>query len=916
MQEKFLELIYALAARHRRKVFLVLGALTVLAAILATRLTISTSQQALLPPDHPVQQEYRSFVAEFGAADALIAVAEGDPQTLRSAADQLAAAFGAEKRWVKSVFYKIDLDLFTKRAPLFVPVETLQRGREMLEKQRSLLSKLAGINNLDRALADVETGFAQPGLEIHPDTVNTIIKGTEELFGEWRRWVEEPSRERIDLIDGLFSAGRTDVNPVLQSGGYLASRDGRMLFFFVQPVSSSDEAEHLRPFLAAMRGAADRVLAERPELQGKVKIAFTGAPAHVLTETETVFRDVGGGAIVSALLVVLIVFLGFRTLRKIAIAVVPLVVGMVLSMGAITLALGRLNLISSAFFAVMFGMSIDFGIYLVRRTEEELGAGVFLEEAVHRAITQTGKGVLTGGLTTCAAFLAITLSEFTGFAELGVTAGLGVALCLASVFLLVPALMLQFGLEPKPADLQQVASAAASPRARRGLWTVAAVAAALAAASLWAAPRNSFDYDALKLLPRDTESTIYQHRMQDESDFSAYSAAVYAPSLDELRAIVARIKALPDVSRVESIVELMPEGQAEKLQEVDRYRPLLGDLRIELVPGDTSVGAYRERIEAIGEQFGEAQEAAFNAGRADLVERIEKVLAEIEKLDAALDSADDTLGLERTRAFERNLFDNATRMVALIHSWLEARPITEAQFAPEVLGRFKSATGRYAAYVFPKESVWDVDALDRFMGQLKSITPNVTGFPATHQVHSRMVVTGFKQSMLYALIALIVLLALDFRRAHAVLLALAPLALGLLVLQLIIWATGTSYNFASVAAFPVLLGYGVAYGVNIVQRWLENPGTTAFVSAYTVGKGVLLSATTTLAGVLSIVFARHQGVAAFGSILLFGVALCLLMAVLVLPTLIDLIYLRKGAPDGKPSIKPDGDGPGLGGAAG
>lgn len=916
MQEKILELVYALAANHRRKVFLVLGALTVLAAIVATRLTISTSQQALLPPTHPVQQEYHSFVEEFGAADALIAVAEGDPMTLRSAADHFAAAFSAEKQWVKSVFYKVDLDLFTKRAPLFVPLETLKHGREMLEKQRSMLSKIAGISSLERALSEIEAGFSQPGLEIHPDTVNTVIKGTEELFAEWRRWVEDPSRERIDLIAGLFSAGRKDVNPVLQSGGYLASRDGRMLFFFVQPVSSSDEAKHLRPFIAAMRGAADRVLAEHPELQGKVKIAFTGMPAHVLTETETVFRDVGGGAIVSALLVVLIIFLGFRTLKKMAIAVVPLVVGMVLAMGAITLVLGRLNLISAAFFAVMFGMSIDFGIYLVRRTEEELGAGASLHDAVRLAITQTGKGVLTGGLTTCAAFLAIALSDFTGFAELGITAGLGVALCLMSVFLLVPALMLQLGLEPKPANLQQVATFASSPRVRRALWALTAVVAALIAASIWALPRNAFDYDALKLLPRDTESTIYQHRMQDESDFSAYSAAVYAPSLDELRGIVARIKALPDVARVESLVDLMPEAQAEKLQEVDRYRPLLRDLKIELAPGNTSLATYRERIEAIGEQFGEAQEAAFNAGRADLVERIEKVLGRIEELDEALGSADEKLALERTRAFEQNLFENATRMVALIHSWLDARPITEAQFAPEVLGRLKSPAGRYAAYVFPQESVWDVDALDRFMGQLKAITPNVTGFPATHQVHSRMVVTGFKQSMIYALIALIVLLALDFRRAHAVLLAITPLALSLLVLQLILWATGVSYNFASVAAFPVLLGYGVAYGVNMVQRWLENPGTTAFVSAYTVGKGVLLSAATTLAGVLSIVFARHQGVAAFGSILLFGIALCLLMAVLVLPTIIDLIYLRNGAPDGKPSIKPDGDGPGLSGAAG
>lgn len=913
MQEKLLELIYRLGARHGRALLIAFALLTVVAGGIATRLTISSSQQALLPPTHPVQRQYQEFVAEFGSVDSLIVVLEGEPETLKGAAELFANELRSERAWVRNLFYRIDLSLFLDRALLFASTEQLERGREVLEKQRSLVARSARITSLDAMLGQLETGFSQPGLEFHPEAVGTLLRGIDELLAEWRRWVVEPERKQIDAIAGLLAAGR-DANPVLESGGYLASHDGRLLFFFVQPTSSSDEARYLRPFLDAMRGAADRVLAAHPELQGKVKVAFTGMPAHVLTETETVFRDVGGGAIVSALLVVLVIFAGFRTLRKMAIAVVPLVCGLVLSLGAITLVLGRLNLISAAFFAVLFGMSIDFGIYLVRRTEEELGRGQPLAEAVRVAVTQTGKGVLTGGLTTCAAFVAITLSEFQGFAELGVSAGIGVFVCLATVFLLVPAMMLQFGLEPRVADLGRVAGLAGSRRGRQATWAIAAVTAGLVGASLWAAPRNRFDYDALHLLPRDTESTVYQQRMQAESDFSASAAAVVADSLEELRELTARLKALPEVARVESIADLIPEAQAEKLHQIDRLRPLLADLKLQFVPDGTGLSRYRERLAAVSGLFGEAQEAAFNGGRSDLVEQIEKLLSSLEALEQALSQAGDEAALARTRAFEQELFANAAHMLGLVRTWLEARPITEAQFAPEVLGRFKSTRGRYVAYVFPKSSVWDVEALDRFIGQLKEITPRVTGFPATHQVYSRMVVRGFQQSMLYALIALVILLAFDLRRPHAVVLALAPLALAMLVLQLVLWATGDGYNYASVAALPVLLGYGVAYGVNMVQRWMENPGETAFVPAYTVGKGVLLSATTTLAGLVSIVFARHRGVATFGALLLYGIALCLVMAVVVLPAIIDLVYLRKGAQDGKPSIEPDSGSPGAGAA--
>jgi hypothetical protein len=215
-----------------------------------------------------------------------------------------------------------------------------------------------------------------------------------------------------------------------------------------------------------------------------------------------------------------------------------------------------------------------------------------------------------------------------------------------------------------------------------------------------------------------------------------------------------------------------------------------------------------------------------------------------------------------------------------------------------MVSRLKSSRGRYVAYVYPKGSIWDVGFLDRFVAQLREVTPRVTGFPVTHQVYSRMAVHGFFQAMAYSLLAVILLLALDFRAAHAVVLALLPLLLSLLFLQLVVRWGGLEYNYANIAAFPVLMGYGVAYGVNIVNRWLERPQETAWVSALTIGKGVVLSAATTLAGIGSIVAARHNGVSTFGVLLLAGVILCLVNAVLVLPAIIDLIYIHGRKEDG------------------
>jgi hopanoid biosynthesis associated RND transporter like protein HpnN len=885
MQEKLLTFLFDLGHRRGRWVlgFVILTSLA--GAFMATRTRISTSQRDLLPSKHPTQKDYLAFVKEFGAADSLIAVLDGEPEVLKPAADALAAELRPQTKLVKSVFYKIDLALMMDRAPYYLSLAELQEARTRLTQQQALLAQAAGIHNLPGLLTAIDQGFGRTELALDPTAINAILTGVGGLFSEWKAFVDDPARKDLSMPAAL--SGK-DVPAVVRSGGYLSSHDGRMLFLLVQPSSDSDDATFLRPFLTAVRETGERVFAAHPEWKGKVKLALTGLPAHVLTETDTVFSDVGHGMLLAIALIVVVVLVGFRTVRKTALAIIPLLCGMVTGLGLVILVLGRLNLIGAAFMAVMFGMSIDFGIYLVRRAEEELGRGVDLASAVRTAMVQTGKGVLTGGLTTCAAFVAITLSDFAGFAELGITAGIGIFVCLLDVFLLFPVLALRIGIEPQKSGLDRVEERMRRPWVRRVMVFAISVVAALGVLSAWVWPRIGFDYDALALLPRDTESTTYQQRMQRESDFQVSMVMVTADSLDEIRSLTTRLRALPEVKKVESMADIIPAEQPAKLAEVQALRPVLGNFTLTFASDAQALGTMPARLQALADRFGDAEEQAFAGGKSDLVTRIGTVSAGISALQKQL-SAPTTAA--RTLAFERALFDGAQTGSRMVKTWLD---VQEKDLAPELLARFKSSQGHYVAYVTPSGSVWDVAFLDRLVAKLKQITPRVTGFPITHQVYSRMVVKGFRQAMLYAFLAVVVLLALDFRRLNAVILALLPLGLGFLLLQLLVWLAGVQYNYANIAAFPVLMGYGVSFGVNMVQRWLESPNKTAFVATATIGKGVVLSAATALAGLGSIVVARHRGVSTFGFILLASISLCLVLATLVLPMVIDLVYQRKG----------------------
>ncbi|TFH43705.1 MAG: hypothetical protein E4G96_00460, partial [Chrysiogenales bacterium] len=149
------------------------------------------------------------------------------------------------------------------------------------------------------------------------------------------------------------------------------------------------------------------------------------------------------------------------------------------------------------------------------------------------------------------------------------------------------------------------------------------------------------------------------------------------------------------------------------------------------------------------------------------------------------------------------------------------------------------------------------------------------------------------KAMIYSFVIILVLLIIDFKNTQGVLLALLPLVIGMLWLNLVIYLAGIDYNVANIAGLPLLLGLGVVYGLRIVHRWKENTSITAFAATKTTGRGLVFAALAIVVGLGSIVPARHNGVSAFGVILLIGIVLCLFTALVILPAVIDYLYIVK-----------------------
>ncbi|MBN1676891.1 MAG: MMPL family transporter [Kiritimatiellae bacterium] len=894
MRDRLLQVLFRLSTDRPKATIVLVAILTLIAAVAVPRLRITSGHSDLCPSSHPDQARYLAFLKEFGAANDVVIVLEGEPAVLRAAADRFANELARETNFVRSVFYKIDVAMLLDRAPLFMPEQWLDGAESFLAAQPRTVETLVGIDSLPallRAAGDAMSGRL-PGLAVAPAWAPRALDLTHAFFSEWLAWLREPAR-RAPVLDALAARLAGPEAAILATGGYLCSRDGRLLFLFVRPLSARDDAAYLRPLDRALRGACARVFAAEPALRGKVSVALTGMPAHVLTEVTTIYTDVGRAGLVAVALVAAILLVGFRSLRTTLVALIPLCAGIVLTLGLVTVTVGRLNLMSSSFLAVLFGIGIDFAIYLVRRTEEELGKGRPRPAAVREAVTATGKSVLSGGLSTSLAFFAVGCCEFIGFSELGITAGLGVLVVMLTTLLMLPALLVLVPIRPRLYRAWPDITPARRRRRRAFLYTVLGAALLLAGLGAFCAKHLAFDFNALHLLPADSESTVYQLRMQDESDFQMTCAAVTAGSLAELRALETRIRALPTVSRIDSLSRVIPADQAERLAVLARCGALLPERPHAEQAETPAPGDYTAALDLLTEQFEAFQEQAFAAGHAELVRKLDANLTDIEAIRTRLAGNPDVSARIRTAEFDQALRHTFGRLARMARGWLNLAPLREDACSPAFVARFKSPRGNYVAYVYPNGHIWDFDFTDRFVAELRSVTPNVTGFPVTLGVNARMAVRGLHQALTCGLAMIVVLLTLDFHRLRLVLLALVPLAIAMFWLQAVVYASGLPYNYASMAGLPLLLGLGVVYGVHIVHRWLENPRVSAFAAVATAGRGVMFAALTTVAGLGSITFARHKGVSSFGWVILLGILTCLAAAMLVLPAAIDLFCTRR-----------------------
>src|SRR5207245_4475533 len=131
------------------------------------------------------------------------------------------------------------------------------------------------------------------------------------------------------------------------------------------------------------------------------------------------------------------------------------------------------------------------------------------------------------------------------------------------------------------------------------------------------------------------------------------------------------------------------------------------------------------------------------------------------------------------------------------------------------------ATGRLLMQIHSREDIWERPGATRFVEQLRSVDPDVTGQPVVAYESMRMMERACRQGMIYAFVLVAGIAALMIRRLRETMIAMVPLVLGTLWTVAVMHVTGLRFDLVNVWALPLIIGSAAEYGVNIVLRSLE-----------------------------------------------------------------------------------------------
>ncbi len=906
MRDKILLKLAHWHSSHPWRMLILVFILTILFGWLFGHLKQTMRWSDLLPAKDTRTVEFNKIIEEFVSATSIVVVVEGEEDRIKSFAEQavpkiLAARDPKDNQLcARRVDYKQEVDFLKNHGFMLMKAEDLENLKDIF-KDPHLLPLLTNINNsFEKEYIQREESISTRERE---DSAVVFLHGLQE-------WLETIREYALATSLSKDSAKRA-VDDLILGEPYFLSYDRSVLILNIIPNFTMMDASKLVSGTDAIQDVIDEVQEDFPD----VTAGLTGMIPLGHDEMVYAEKSLGYTTLIAIVAIIILLVVSFRMWVAPLLAVISLLVGVIWAGGTVFLLVKQLNIMTSMFVVILLGLGIDFSIHIISSFTEARFLGRSIEKSKEETFLKSGKGILSGALTTACAFFTLTISSSRGMKEMGIVTGSGLLCILLVTFLLLPSLLVlrerrlekrkEKGKEKRlwtRRDISFRFLGKATEFMGRHFITTLIASLAVTVILIFFATQITFDQNYMNIEPKGLTSILLQDTVLEKFDLGMDYALILANSPDKSRKMAKASRELASVAMTEDISFYLPSEEEQK-----KRLPHILEIREAILSG-TSASFHKasgiddllKELQRLEMNIKELQDLAYLGGQ----DKVEKKCSEIvgSPEDPSLKSRVEELvllleknksqaitGLER---FERDYIPYFKETVTNMSS---PEKITLDMLPLSVLDRYSNhERDTFLVTVFPAGNIWqDAEYLKRFTEDLKKISDRATGFPPIFRALIEIIGRDGLNAALLTLLIVFLLLTLDYFNPGKALMAMIPLAIGLFWMVGLMKLVGMQLTVVNVMGIPLIIGIGIDDGVHIIHRWRrEGPGKLRHIFAST-GKAIFLTSLTTMLAFGSLIFSVWRGFGQLGGALAIGVGTCFLTTVIILPGIIGFLERTK-----------------------
>lgn len=885
------------SADHWGKTLLIGGVITAILTLGIMQLKLEMTFFSIMPGSSSQVQDFKRIIEEFPYASGITIVLDGrhiddEDQArdrVKEAIDIITTELKGEEfsPYVAEVTGKLDIDYFKRHGLILTEMDDIKRFSQIYG-DLNLVPLLTALNS------DFEKEYSgqEDNLQDDEEIAVTQFEGLGRLISLLNRTTsgEVITEEDIDSVFEDFLFGEA----------YFLSRDNRMGLVIVQPTFTMEDLGMLVPGVNLVEETAKQIADDLGLRAGCTGITTVGRDEMVTSE-----QGLAASMMIALILIMLLMIFAFRMFSVPVISGIPLIIGIYWTLGITGLVIHRLNIMTAMYMVALIGLGIDFAIHLLTTYRQERDGGVDFLTAVEKAFEKSGAGIITGALTTAIAFFALQFAESEIMQELGLVAGLGLIFELLAMMIFIPAFLgMREALGHKEAKL--LSSFYIKTTLAGGLGTAVNRYPGLFLGGMLIllivlstqAGNVSIENNLMNMEAEGLESVELQDVLEEEFQMGVDGLFILTDNLEEVKTLRTRLEKLGSIKQVDSVGPMLLTADEYKIRK-DPVENFKKDLELQQSLNMVDHKRLTEELIRLEMNLLEMADMAFMGNMDKLLHTINRVTGyniDGEKiretdLDRLITFMTNNTGvIDELVTFQR-------LMVPILQNKLKgmsSSDFVELDELPEIYNKsyISQETGDFLIAIIPTQNPWEGDFRDIFTTQLQSVSDRSTGMLLAADQLTEIAEKDGSRAGIVAIIAIFIVLLLDFRNLKLVILTMIPLACAFVSLFGFMGLTGIKFDFINIIAVPLLIGMGVDDAVHISHRYLINgKGSIKETIEYT-GTAVLLTTITTVIAFASFIPSIMRAMSSTGIVLSVAMAFAFLYSIILFPALLRLIIDR------------------------